>query len=229
MIALPIFGHCARLSVTLVAVVALAGCELDLSSGGFGGARERDAVQLTGAGLTIAGPIGYCVDRAALDDSADGAFVLMANCDALHGRRVSRGDDALALLTASASAPLSIPTAFDAERLSSFFGSQSGKAALSRAGSAGTITLIDTFTDGNVFFVHARDSAPNPLGALSDEYWRAVMVVSDRLVSLTVTPYAAAPLSSEQVKRQTAAFAQSVSAANQALPQNIVSENEIGG
>lgn len=214
----------ARAMLAACCAFILSGCELELPSGGFATARQRDQVLLAQSGLSIAGPVGYCVDQRALNDSADRAFVLMVNCDALRGRRVSPSDDALALLTASASPQLAAPTTFDAERLAVFFASQSGRAALSRTGEAETITLIEDFTENGIFFVHARDSAPNPLGALSDEYWRAVMIASGRLVSLTVTPYSAAPLSSSEVRKQTRAFAQAVWSANEPLPQSVVSE-----
>lgn len=191
---------------------------------GLGGARHTDAVQLAASGVTIAGPVGYCADASAIDDRADGGFVLMVNCDALRGRRVAQGDDARGLLTASVSAPLSAPESYDPRRLGLFFDATAGQAALSRAGDPATVTVLESFVQDDAVFLHARDTAPSPLGAISEEYWRAVTLANGRLVTMTVTPYSAAPLTSAQLRKQVTAFAQSVTRANQVLPQSIVSE-----
>ena len=51
--------------------------------------------------------------------------------------------------------------------------------------------------NGPAFALRARDVAPFPGGRATDDYWRAMMPVGDRMVTLTVMGLAAAPLSRE--------------------------------
>ncbi|WP_417258304.1 hypothetical protein [Celeribacter sp.] len=213
-----------RIYLTLC-VAMLCGCQIALPSlPDLAGAAGTSSVTLSQSGITLRPPKGYCVDTKSLRDTSDSGFALMANCKALKGRRISPDDPAIAVLTASISAPVSGDAAVDPKILAEFFATDTGRAALARSGDASKVTVLDSFAQADAYYLHALDRSPNPIGNLSPEYWRTITMIKGRIVTLTVTPFTAYPLTTAQIKKQITSFTQDMAEANLDQREVIVSE-----
>ncbi|GAA3860156.1 hypothetical protein [Celeribacter arenosi] len=184
--------------------------ETPVASASANAPRAPRQAQLYGGAFKVAGPKGYCIDTAALQDS----FVLLAECNALEGRRVEPGQTVPAILTLSASEPLDDVAVFDPSAAAAFFATQNGRTALSRVGNGDTVTVLETQKKGATVFVHASDSAPANVPGLAGEYWRAVFVQDGRLVTLTATGLRAAPVEGAVLARLLAEFSTAIRASN---------------
>lgn len=178
---------------TLALFVALSAC-VPTGTGGTG----TRALAVAGGAVTIAGPQGYCIDRSASRDSDSGAFVLLGSCASLTGSRAAGLPPRPAILTASAS-PLGAGSSDFATALpglAQFFQSRAGRAALSRTGRAETVTVERVSAQGGVLYMRLSDSAEGH--GVEAAYWRAVMAVADRIVTLSVLSPKQGPLSSDE-------------------------------
>lgn len=145
--------------------------------------------------VVIAGPLGYCADLSAARDTPDAAFVLLGSCAAMGQSPDIPAPLAPALLTASVVPGGPVPISDQLAGLNSFFRSEAGRAALSRSGRASSVKVIEAKGRAGVFYLHARDaSAPTGRGVQPD-FWRAVLDVHGRIVTLTVVGLRERPLS----------------------------------
>lgn len=158
------------ISKTLCAVslVALSGCQLEPGTGA-----ARSAPILDGA-IQIGVPAGYCIDGGASREARDGAVILMGRCTdgakaipALLSVSIGQGGSA-GVMTAGGPA------------LAAFFSSAQGRATLSRDGRASDIRVIEALGAGDAFLLHLTDRS---IG----EYWRAVIGLKGRLVTISAT------------------------------------------
>ncbi|MDP3959937.1 MAG: cation transport ATPase [Pseudorhodobacter sp.] len=196
-------GGCCALLLGLA--LLLAGCVPEV--GGFAAAPLRLQAVLAGA-VTVAAPRGYCVEPTAVLETADTALVLIGRCTG--GAANPR---APAILSAAVSGPGSgLDIATSAAALAGFFGSEPGRAALSRSGSAATVTVLEAGAVGEVFVISLRDTSPDPTA--SAESWRAVLALAGRLVTLTVSGTSAAPLDPEAGRALLDRFVAAMQAAN---------------
>ncbi|WP_147450639.1 hypothetical protein [Rhodophyticola porphyridii] len=206
-------------SLLLLAALALSGC------GGLGpwtGGNTSPApaqVAVTTDQVVVAGPPGFCVDPTATQDRGITAFVLMGNCAAISNSRRAGQPAVPAVLTASISEPSdngslreSIPG------LDEFFRSDEGLGLLSRSQDAGTVTVLDSFHQGDVYFLHARDTSEGPVEGVRAEYWRAYLDVGARIATLSVLGLNAQPVSDEASLATLREFAAAVSGANSGDP-----------
>lgn len=195
--------------LTAALVLALSAC-VQTGAGGMG----TRALAVAGGAVTIAGPQGYCIDRSASRDGASGAFVLMGSCASLTGSRAAGLPQRPAILTASASAPGAGSTGFAAALpgLAQFFQSRAGRAALSRTGRAETVTVERVTAAGNVLYIRLSDSAEGH--GVEAAYWRAVMAVADRIVTLSVLSPTQGPLGSAEQRAVLDRFVARMRAAN---------------
>jgi hypothetical protein len=193
-----------------VLAAALAGVALPSALPGAALADNAVAsLTVTSGKVRIAGPPGYCADRASSRDDGTRAFVRLGRCDALRGG----GDEGGAVLTASVLArnlANGEPMAAVLPEIERFFRSTAGRQALSRSGRAGTVEVIATERGGDVLFIRARDRSPMPGASVEAEYWRAVMTVKGRMVSLSVLGLAERPVSAATKRSLLAAFVQRV-------------------
>jgi len=187
---MPISDRITKASV-LGLTLLLAGC------GGAFNAADPPAPAVTrvaGGQVQVAGPNGYCIDKAATRDRAGQAFVVLARCDALGG-----GDQrpvAPALLTVAISELTPNSGLPAAPMMASFAESAEGRAMFSGDGDPASIEILDTRVNGDIFLMQARDrSAQNT--SLSPEHWRAVFGVKGHLVSARVNSFAKRPISSD--------------------------------
>lgn len=159
----------ARLMICLVTGLALLGC---VANGGNSGATR--GVKVQGGEIAVVPPPGYCVDPKASHESNGAAVVLMGRCNA--GRQT-----APVLITVSVAAPgSSAVLTSGAKALSDYFVSPLGRAALARDGRAASVRVKQTLLSQGALLLLIEDRAVGT-------YWRAVLGVKTRLVTLSVT------------------------------------------
>ncbi len=165
-------NNAAALALTLATLVAC------VAPGSF--TSTRSAPVLNGA-LNVGVPAGYCVDRRASRESRDTAVILMGRC-------ADNLSAAAAVITVSVGQPASggVMTA-GGPALAAFFRSSQGRATLSRDGRAGDVQLLQVVGLGNAMMLLIRDRRQG-------DYWRAVVAVKGRLVTLSATGTDRAPL-----------------------------------
>jgi hypothetical protein len=207
-------GRAARAAACLAVVALLAGC-----GGGFrlGGADAPTEVAVTSDLVVVTGPEGYCVDPTATRNSGDTGFVLMGNCAAIANSRRVIQPATPAILTAAVS------EASDGGRLSdsmadldAFFRSEDGLRLISRSGDAGTVTVLETLVEGDVFLLHAADTSEGAIDGVQDDYWRAYLDVGNRLATLSVIALEDRALSREESLGTLRDFVTAVQGANAA-------------
>jgi hypothetical protein len=162
-------------------------------------APERVAVS-SGA-VRIAGPRGFCVDLGKSGQQGDAAFVVLGSCAALLGRRSAPAPKLPVVLTASVIVGglggQPFPSAF--ADMEDYFRSAPGRAALSRSGQAGTVTVLEIEPSGETLYLRARDTSPGD--GLQQDYWRAVLSLKGRIVTLSALGLAARPVASRDKRR----------------------------
>ncbi|MES2432192.1 MAG: hypothetical protein V4586_00020 [Pseudomonadota bacterium] len=157
-----------RLSALLAIALTLASCQV-----GSGFTSSRSAPVLGGA-LQIGVPPGYCIDGKASREARDTAVILMGRCsDAM------KATPALITVSIGQGGSAGVMTA-GGPALAAFFASKQGRATLSRSGRAGDVKVIAALGSGDAFLLHLQDRSVG-------EYWRAVIGVKARLVTLSAT------------------------------------------
>lgn len=199
------------LLLTLLLVTASCG---RMSVGPSGTAPVR-AVSVTSDMVTVSGPEGFCIDPESTRDSGDTAFVLLGNCAVISDRRSAGQPAVQAILTASLSEADASQTLRGAiPDLGDFFASDEGRQLLSRAGEADTVEVLDSFHQGDVFYLHARDSSASEIQNVSSDYWRSYLDVGDRIATLTVLGREDNPVPSDTGLQTLREFTQAVQLAN---------------
>lgn len=196
----------------LLPAILLAACVEGMAPAGS----APRAIAVAGGALVAAGPAGYCVDRTASRDGAEGAFVLFGTCAALAGTATAGQPAEPAVLTASVASGPADEAAFVASfpAMASFFNSDAGRAALSRAGRAATVRVGAVSSRDRVLYLGLSDAAAEREAAVSADYWRAILVLRGRLVTLSVMSLADRPLASAAKRRILDAFVARMRAAN---------------
>lgn len=182
--------------ICLAAALGLAACADGVETGralGFGAAPER--VFVVDQAVAVAGPPGYCVDDRVSRADEGQAFVLLASCASISRDPRQPKPGVPGLLTVSV-AQVGQPDqlALLIPRMDDFFRSQEGRAALSRSGEAQSVDILEIRQGKDSLYIHARDRAAGLSPAIRDEYWRALFDVNGRLVTASVTAFAARPI-----------------------------------
>lgn len=191
----------------LALVAGLAGCTLAPGTGSTPAATTArpDAAPPTrmavaSGAVVVASPRGFCIDRDASSDRDGGAaLVVLSPCQALGAGLFGPRPAHPALLTAAV-APQGRATAgpVAATALAAFAVSRPGRAALSRAGKAETVTILESLTGADTFLLRIADTAPFAWGAVQPEYWRGVLTVGGRTVTVSVLAMPETPMSRDQ-------------------------------
>lgn len=162
-------------------------------------ARAPEKVQVTPAKVLIAGPKGYCIDRRGSSDRPDGAFVLLGHCDSLAGRpapgkstAARPADRAVLTVTAQPMALGAPPLEASFAAMGAYFQTEAGRAALSRAGKAGSVTVHSASSVGDVFYIQISDQSAARDLPVEPRYWRAILEVKGTMLTLTVQALAGA-------------------------------------
>lgn len=202
-----------RAGLASAACLALAAC---LPAGLGGGGTATRAISVSNGGVTVAGPTGYCIDKSALRDGASGAFVLLGTCAAISGSRDEGQPDRPAVLTASVlpEAGLSRPLSESFAGLTTFFRSVPGRAALSRAGDAKTVEVAEVRQKDDVLYLRVRDAAVASGQPVEPEYWRAILSLNGRIVTLSALGLRDRPLSAAEKRAALEAFVARMRAQN---------------
>lgn len=194
------------------AALALAGCVPATTGTG----PDRATLTVAGRNVTIAAPRGYCVDPAATNVSASGAFVMATDCALLGSEGVTAEGDSEALgavLTASVSASELAPGAALPE-LTRFLETREGRAALGRSGRPDRVKVLATRTRGDALYVLVDDRGPQPIAGVEPRFWRAFLEVDGRMAVLTVLTFEGAGVDPSSGLALIQRFADRVQAAN---------------
>ncbi|SLN35679.1 hypothetical protein PSA7680_01679 [Pseudoruegeria aquimaris] len=172
-------------------------------------------VRVSEPAVVIAGPAGYCVDLAASRQRDGEAFVLLGSCAAITQDARHREPAVRAVITASVSGlEAGYTIAQTLPSLERYFRSEEGRRILSRDGRAESIDVLETRTEGRVFYVRTRDLAQGAAAGGSAEYWRAFFDVDGHIVSASVLGTEAAPLSAQQGLSVLKSFVRKISREN---------------
>lgn len=152
-------------------ILGLAACQMN--AGGASAPRQARAMSVLGGAMTVAAPSGYCVDPTAARSQNDGTVVLIGRCN-----EKSQVPPAVISLSVGMAGSASA-MAGGAAALAAFFQSSNGRAALSRTGQAGAVQIRSASESKGAFILHIAEAGES-------DYWRAVIGLSGRLVTLSV-------------------------------------------
>ena len=165
-----------------LAAVLIAGC---VPQSGIGSSRSAPVL---GGALQIGVPPGYCIDGGASRERGDNAVILMGRCN-----DAAQAIPALVSVSIGQAASGAVMTA-GGSALAAFFTSVEGRATLSRDGRASDIKVIEALGVGDAFFLHLQDRR-------AGEYWRAVVGVKGRLVTVSATGTPELPLTAADSRK----------------------------
>lgn len=167
----------------------VSGCQMALPKLPLGAPSAQPSVQLAASDIVVSAPNGFCVDAASLKDTPQAAFVLMADCAALRGKKRKVNQSRSVMLTAAVSAPLESANSVTPQALKAFFETQQGRTTLSRRNDVNTVSANMDIVEDDILVLHIRDSSPAQIAGLAQNDWRAFVVLKDRLVTLTAAPF----------------------------------------
>lgn len=177
-------------------------------------------IAVTSDRIIVTGPQGFCVDPGSTEERADTAFVLLGNCAVISDRRNEAQPEVQAVLTASVSeAGLDQTLRESIPELDRFFASEEGRQLLSRGGDPDSIEILDSFFQGDVYYLHARDTSAGEIEDVSEVYWRSYLDVGPRIATLTALETEAAPGGTEHGLATLQSFTNAVIAANAGTDQ----------
>lgn len=152
-------------------ILSLAGCQME--PGAFAAPGQTKAISVLGGEIKVAAPAGYCVDKKSARQQDDGAVVLMGRCN-------GGSNHAPAVISVTIGIAGSAGVMADGGvALAAFFQTSDGRAALSRTGVADGVTIVQAATNDGAFTLRIVE------GGVGD-YWRAIVGISGRLVTLSV-------------------------------------------
>jgi hypothetical protein len=180
----------------IVAVLGLlAGCQPGEVPG------TARSVAVLGGAVSVTLPSDYCINRAAGREERDSAVVVMGRCS-------SAATVAPALVTVTVGPAASAGAlAAGPATLAQFFASEAGRASLSRDGRAADIRILEALSSGGAFLLHLQDRQQG-------EYWRAIIGVRGRLVTVSASGAPGVPLQAAAGRRLTDQVVDGLRAAN---------------
>jgi hypothetical protein len=172
-------------------------------------------IAVTSDQVIVTGPRGFCIDPSSTEDHAETAFVLLGNCAVISNRRGEAQPELQAVLTASVSeAGLGQTLRESIPELDRFFESEEGRQLLSRGGDPDSVEILDSFFQGDVYYLHARDTSAGEIEDVSEVYWRSYLDVGPRIATLTVLETEAATDGTEHGLATLQSYTNAVIAAN---------------
>ncbi|MCC5971297.1 MAG: hypothetical protein JJU15_15240 [Pararhodobacter sp.] len=179
----------------VVASLLLAACfeSVSLSRATSRGGEDTSgpsAVAVLDGSVTVTGPAGYCVDETATRESDTEAFVLLVRCAA-----TSRNSPILSATVTGQMAP-GTAAPENLARLGAFLDTRGGRVHLSRSGNAADVQIIETRVDDGMLLLRIEDSG-NP-DTIEPGYWRAILPVAERVITLSVLSSRAHPVGEER-------------------------------
>ncbi len=163
-------------------LLALAACVAPQGGGSPAAAASARRVPVQDGAIVATVPAGFCFDSAASHDDPSGAVMVAGRCTA--------GTDGAgpAVISVSVGAEGSSDVLKSGARaLSEWFTSPAGRAALARDGRASSVRVARTAVSDGAFVLLVSDRK-------AGTYWRAVLGLRGRLVSVSVQAPAGAAL-----------------------------------
>jgi hypothetical protein len=200
------FTWISRATIGRVACLALIGLlfACDVAPGGFGLPGQTRSMSVLGGAMQVAAPMGYCVDKQSARQQADSAVVLIGRCSDR-----SQQPPAVISATIGVAGSAGVLAGGDAA-LAEFFRSTGGRAALSRTGNAEAVQILDVGNLDGAFALHIAEADVG-------DYWRAVLGLSGRLVTLSVQGPSGAELDPSVGRQLLGATIAAMRSANPAL------------
>lgn len=174
-----------RLLRLLLPLAFLASCDLGAGLGGLVGPRQ---VSVLGDALIVRAPLGYCVDKNSARGGDDSAALLIGRCSPL-GRFVA----ALVTVTVGRAGSAGVMAA-DQDVLRAFMASDDGRRLLARSGRAEDVKVIESAVIEGRLLLHLDDRD-------AGEYWRAVLGLNGRLVTVSALGPLDAPLAPDKGRK----------------------------
>ncbi len=174
----------ARFALWFVLVtLALTGCD-GISSNLSTGSGLRDVTVLDGS-MIIAAPPGYCIDPKASVKRGDTVVALIGRCTA-------QGQVAPAVMSVTIGAPGSAGVLLAGpDVLATFFTSTQGRKVLARDGRSAHVIVLQALVAKGALYLHVNDQT-------AGEYWRAILAMKGRLVTVSASGAEGAPLTPAQ-------------------------------
>lgn len=167
-------------------------------------------LRVAGKSVTLVAPDGYCVDRQAVDVTAAGGFVLLADCAILGSDQA--GSAAPSAVISATITPEGLNGSLT--ELREFLTTSPGKVTLGRSGQIEAIRVIRSLIRDDILLIKAEDRGPQPIPGISPTIWRGFFVTADRAVTMSVSGSAAQDLSDTQAIQLLLQTAQRSRAAN---------------
>jgi hypothetical protein len=155
----------------LALILLLAACQME--PGGFTSAQQARVISVLGGAMQVAAPPGYCVDKKSARQQADGAVVLMGRCSG--GSNLAPAVISVTIGNAGSAGVM----ADEGVALAAFFQTTNGRAALSRTSRADSVEILQAANSDGAFTLRIAEIGVG-------EYWRAIVGISGRLVTLSV-------------------------------------------
>lgn len=199
-------GKFARLGVGLAASLVLAACEGELSrlgemiesaGGGFRTGPQAANAIVVRRDLRLEAISGFCVDPVSTRNGATQAFVVFGNCAAIAKNAADPQPIVNAIVTATATPSGNAGEGAIAPQLQSlmaFFEGDGGRQALSRSGTAETVTVLESFTDGQTIYLRVRDESPPAFAGAQERYWRAYFDAESSVIAMSIFGTEASPV-----------------------------------
>lgn len=182
--------------------LALAACQMDVGALSLPG--QSRGLSVLGGAMTVASPSGYCIDKASARQQNDGAVVLIGRCSGKSG-----SPPAVISVTMGGAGSAGVLADGGAE-LTAFFGSPAGRTALSRTGDANAVQILKAASLDGAYALYIAEAGV-------DDYWRAVLGLSGRLVTVSVQGPAGGALDAAGGQRLLGAAIVALRRANPAL------------
>ncbi|MEM7236698.1 MAG: hypothetical protein AAF501_02565 [Pseudomonadota bacterium] len=153
---------------------------------------------------------GFCIADGSLDVSSRGVFALIADCVTEDGAtQLVSADDELVLppsfpgiMTVSITGESGFVTdgdGDDLEDLEDYLKTREGRTLLGRGGAPDEVEIMEIRRIGDARYVFIRDRGPNDLGVLAKSFWRAFLPVNSRMLLVTISGFAARPVSESEM------------------------------
>jgi len=163
-------------------------------------------LSVLGGAVTVAGPEGYCVDTASTVDGGSEAFVLLVRCRGSDRRRAVLAATVTALPATAAVGEANLAALTDS------LAGEAGRRNLSRAGRAEDVRIDEMRIEAGAIWLRIHDAGSPE--AFAPEYWRAILPVGGRVVTLSALATRAAPVSAEAALMALREFTARMRAAN---------------
>lgn len=186
----------------MAAALGLAACDggdiAGLGAAGLAFSRAApQRVAVADGSIVITGPRGFCIDRSALREDSNGAFVLLGSCASITQSAGQPQPAIPAILTATVSGNTVEDAGTDELLgfLEAYLKSDDGLATLSRSGDPDKVQILETMIRDGALYIHARDRS-GLADEISSDYWRALLGINGRIVTISVVGFDRIPMSS---------------------------------